>query len=136
MKRLILASVLALGLSGPALAQTAENPGVEDTIQGQLEAFKVDDFATAFMFASPNIRGMFRTPENFGLMVRQGFPMVWRPADVEFLGLRDEAGQLWQRVQVRDAQGGLHQLDYNMIETESGWQINGVQMVAMLGVGV
>jgi hypothetical protein len=79
---------------------------------------------------------MFRTPENFGLMVRQGFPMVWRPADVEFLGLRDEAGQLWQRVQVRDAQGGLHQLDYNMIETESGWQINGVQMVAMLGVGV
>jgi len=39
-------------------------------------------------------------------------------------------------VQVRDAQGGLHQLDYNMIETESGWQINGVQMVVMPGVGV
>ena len=55
MKRLILASVLALGLSGPGSAQTAENPGIEDTIQGQLEAFKVDDFATAFMFASPNI---------------------------------------------------------------------------------
>lgn len=136
MQRLILTLVLALGLNGAALAQMAENPAIEDTIQGQIEAFKVDDFATAFMFASPNIRGMFRTPENFGLMVRQGYPMVWRPADVEFLGLREEAGRLWQRVQVRGAQGGLHQLDYNMIETDSGWQINGVQMVVVPGVGV
>lgn len=136
MKRLILASVLALGLGGPSLAQMAENPAIEETIQSQIEAFKVDDFATAFTFAAPNIRMFFGTPDRFGTMVRQGYPMVWRPSDVQFLGLREEGGRLFQRVQVRDAQGGLHQLDYSMIETADGWQINGVQLVAMPGVGV
>ena len=136
MKHLILAVALAFGLTTAAPAQLAENPAIQNTIQGQIDAFLVDDFATAFTFASPNIRGLFRTPENFGLMVRQGYPMVWRPAQVEFLGLREEAGRLWQRIQVQDANGIFHQLDYNMIQTENGWQINGVRMVEMPGVGV
>ncbi len=136
MKRLILTCLLALGLATSAVAQMTENPAIQDTIQSQIDAFKVDDFATAFTFASPAIRGMFQTPDNFGRMVQQGYPMVWRPSDVQFLSLREEGGRLWQRVQVRDANGQLHQLDYNMIQTDTGWQINGVQMVQMPGVGV
>ena len=58
---------------------------IQTTIRSQLEALKNDDFATAFTFASPSIKYMFETPENFGRMVRGGYPMVWRYERFTFL---------------------------------------------------
>jgi hypothetical protein len=68
-------------------------------------------------------------------MVQQGYPMVWDNADVRFLDLRDVAGFVWQKVMIRDAQGALHLLDYQMIETADGWQINGVTLLPAPDVG-
>ena len=125
---LLTAAFLAL----PALAQEAP---IQNTIQNQLNAFMADDFATAFTFASPTIKGLFGTSDNFGMMVRNGYPMVHRPADVKMLELREVAGNLWQRVMITDQQGRTHILDYQMIETADGWQINGVQILPSPGVG-
>jgi hypothetical protein len=125
---LLTAAFLAL----PALAQEAP---IQNTIQNQLNAFMADDFATAFTFASPTIKGLFGTSDNFGMMVRNGYPMVHRPADVKMLELREVAGNLWQRVMITDQQGRTHMLDYQMIETAEGWQINGVQILPSPGVG-
>ncbi|WP_435257666.1 DUF4864 domain-containing protein [Thioclava sp. FR2] len=116
----------ALFLAFPAFAQ--EEP-IQNTIRSQIDAFLKDDFATAFSFASPSIQMFFGTPENFGLMVRQGYPMVHRPSGVKMLELRDVGGRLWQRVMVTDQAGKPHFLDYQMIETPDGWQINGVQLL-------
>lgn len=123
---------LALFLSFPAMAE--EGP-IRQTIQNQLDAFSQDDFATAFTYASPSIKSMFGTAENFGLMVRQGYPMVHRPADVQMLDLHEEGGRLWQRVMITDQNGQRHVLDYQMIETADGWQINGVRILPSPGVG-
>ena len=123
---------LALFLSFPA---TAEEGPIRQTIQNQLDAFSQDDFATAFTYASPSIKSMFGTAENFGLMVRQGYPMVHRPADVQMLDLHEEGGRLWQRVMITDQNGQRHVLDYQMIETADGWQINGVRILPSPGVG-
>ena len=131
MRALLIAVTMMFGLAIGAKAQDADIQGV---IGSQIEAFKVDDFATAFTFASPSIQGMFRTPENFGRMVSQGYPMVWRPAEVEYLDLREEAGALWQRVMITDAKGAVHLLDYRMVETENGWKISGVQLLDAPGV--
>ena len=129
-------AALALLLSATlATAQEAPNPAIEGTIRGQIDAFLADDFATAFTFASPNIKRIFQTPENFGTMVRNGYPMVHRPAQVQMLELRDVAGALWQRVMVTDQAGRTHVLDYQMIQTPEGWQINGVQLLPQAGVG-
>lgn len=129
-------AALALLLSATlAAAQEAPNPAIEGTIQGQIDAFLADDFATAFTFASPNIKRIFQTPENFGAMVRNGYPMVHRPAQVRMLELRSVAGALWQRVLVTDQAGRSHVLDYQMIQTPEGWQINGVQLLPQSGVG-
>lgn len=125
--RLILALVLAIGLPLGAMAQSRD---IEATIGAQIDAFLADDFETAFTFASPNIRALFGTPETFGRMVREGYPMVWRPRDVRYLALREIDGVLWQRVMIRDGDGVVHLLDYQMLETESGWKINGVQYLA------
>lgn len=138
MRRILLSAVLAAMTSFaalPAAAQLVRDPAIEATIQNQFDAFLRDDVGTAFSFASPGIKGLFRTPENFGTMVREGYPMVWRPAEVQYLELRDVAGQLWQRVRVTDQAGRVHLLDYQMIQTPDGWQINGVQILPSVGVG-
>lgn len=124
MTRFLSALLFALALALPAEAQDAD---IQAVITNQMEAFKADDFDTAFTYAAPNIKRMFGTADRFGMMVRQGYPMVHRPADVEYLELEDRGGVLWQRVQVQDAQGAFHYLAYMMIETPDGWQIAAVQ---------
>ena len=119
-----------------ALPATAQDTPIEQTIQSQIDAFLADDFATAFSFASPNIKGMFGTAENFGAMVKNGYPMVYRPAEVEMGELREVAGNLWQRVRVVDQAGKAWYLDYMMIETAEGWQINAVQLLPAPDIGV
>lgn len=131
MRKWVIGAVLAAGLSGAAFAQGSEIQGV---ISSQLEAFKADNFAQAFTFASPGIRGIFRTPENFGRMVTQGFPMVWRPAEVTYLGLDNENGVLSQTVRIVDGDGAVHLLKYRMLETDDGWKINGVQILEAPGI--
>ncbi len=122
---------LTIFWAGMAAAEekVAREPGIEATISAQIAAFLDDDFARAFTYASPNIQGMFGSSERFGTMVQRGYPMVWRPGDVQYLDLRDVAGNLWQRVLIRDQSGGVHLLDYQMIKTSDGWRINGVQLL-------
>lgn len=137
MRRVLLAPVLALALVlAPALPAPAQEGPIRDTIQNQIEAFRADDFARAFTFASPTIKRLFGTPENFGAMVMNGYPMVHRPAEVQMGELREIAGNLWQRVRIVDQAGRAWALDYMMIETPEGWQINAVQILPAPDVGV
>lgn len=115
-------------------AQAQDNP-LQSTILNQIEAFKADDFNRAFSFASPVIKGLFGTADNFGTMVRNGYPMVHRPAEVQMLEQRQVSGATVQRVLITDAQGRGHVLDYQMVETPDGWQINGVTLVPSGGLG-
>lgn len=119
-------------LTAPAFAQEAE---IAETINGQMEAFRGQDVTGAFAFASPLIQGIFGTPENFGKMVREGYPMVWKPGDVTLMELRTVAGALWQRVRVTDAAGRGWYLDYRMIEGPKGWLIDAVQLLPMGDLG-
>ncbi len=128
----VLGNVAAILLSSAATAQDAE---IQETIGGQLQAFADRDVDEAFGFASPMIQGMFGTPENFGTMVQNGYPMVWSHDEVRFLELREIAGVLYQKVMIRDANGRLHVLDYKMIETDRGWLIDGVSFLPAPDVG-
>lgn len=118
-----------------ALPMQAQEAPIQSTIQSQLDAFLVDDYAKAFTFASPMIKGIFGTSDNFGTMVQQGYPMVARHGAVQMLELRTVAGNLWQRVMITDTMGRTHLLDYMMIETAEGWQINAVQLLPAQDVG-
>ena len=128
MRRLLIGPLVALLLAGAAVAQDARS-AITGTIQSQIEAFLADDFDTAFTFASPTIKRLFGDSERFGLMVRQGYPMVWRPADVRYLELDTMGPFQLQRVLITDAEGVPHLLEYQMIQTADGWQINGVRIL-------
>lgn len=127
-------SALLVSALDPRAAR-AQSDEIEGVIASQIEAFRADDFERAFEFASPNIRRMFRDPDNFGRMVRQGYPMVWRPRSFRFSGLARDRGHLKQTVVIEDLEGAVYVADYFMIETESGWRINGVTLRPQVGAG-
>ncbi len=117
------------------LSAKADEGEITQVINDQIAAFLADDFETAFTYASPNIKRLFGTPQRFGQMVREGYPMVHRPAEVTMLDSRAMGERVDQRVLIRDAGGRLHLLSYQMIQTSDGWQINGVQILHAPDVG-
>ena len=125
MRQFFLVLCAALFFSAPARADEA---AIRSVISSQIEAFQADDFARAFTFASPTIKQIFKDPDRFGVMVRQGYPMVWRPAEMNFLSLDMIDGLRWQYVMIRDQSGGLHILEYQMVPLENEWKINAVRM--------
>lgn len=132
MRAFLFPVLLAVGLAAPASAQ--DDP-VSSVIQSQIEAFIADDFATAFSFASPTIKEMFGSAENFEAMVRSGYPMVHRPGRVTYLGQRPDGGATYQDVEIIDRAGRTHYLEYEMVETPYGWQINGVRFIEPPSIG-
>lgn len=137
MLRMFFAALTAFFLiqTNPVQAQT--NAEIESVIQGQIDAFLMDDMATAFTYAAPSIKRAFGSSERFGQMVKQGFPMVYRPANVQFLELSEQSGVAWQKVRVFDQKGIDHTLAYQLIPgAEGGWKISAVQILARTDVGV
>ncbi|SDY74041.1 DUF4864 domain-containing protein [Citreimonas salinaria] len=136
MRQTLLGLVAALALVGAVRAQDVlpPEPGIEATIQSQIDAFLRDDLETAFGYSAPSIQGMFQTPDNFGAMVRNGYPMVWRPEDLRFGDLVDLPGGVAQTVIVTDAAGVEHWLEYRMTRTGEGWLIAGVRIVEAPGL--
>jgi hypothetical protein len=139
--RTLIALLIFLGLATPGftqepdIAQKPDRQAIQSLITDQIAALQVDDFSAAFSLASPMIKGIFGNPENFGAMVKQGYPMVYRPKSVRMLGVRQDKGLIWQRVMITDSSGNTHLLDYQMIKAAEGWQINGVQLLPQSGVG-
>ena len=135
MRNGILGLVAGLVISAfVAVSAMAQQNEIEGTINRQLEAFKADDFETAFTFATPTLQRLFQTPKNFERMVTQGYPMVWRPAEVTYLELSEIGNSYVQKVQIVDAKGYTHILAYQMVEIGGGWRIAGVQILDADGV--
>ncbi|PVA11892.1 DUF4864 domain-containing protein [Pelagivirga sediminicola] len=127
MKRIVFTLGLTAALAFAPQLRAQEAP-IRAVIAAQIKAFEADDFEAAFADASPTIQRMFVTPQNFGAMVKGGYPMVWRPDDLKFLALEKRGGLLWQDVLVRDLKGALHILEYQMQQDGGGWKINGVRI--------
>ena len=110
----------AFGQTGPDATAAAE------PIMKQLEAFRRDDYDTAYAFASAEIRQMFDRA-SFERMVRSGYPEIARSTFA--LISRSEAspdGHVHIRVRVRGANGNGVEALYDMVWEDGSWRINGV----------
>ena len=95
-----------------------------DLSEAQLAAFAADDAEKAFSYAAPGIRAMFVTAERFLAMVRQGYPVVHRPATVTFLKPEWLDDKLIQRVQMTDAAGAPWMVVYELErQADRAWRI-------------
>jgi hypothetical protein len=106
---------------------TAEDvKAVRAVVEAQLAAFAADDAKRAFSYASPSIREMFGTPDRFMAMVRAGYPVVYRPAGVIFLNPVWVEGQLFEGVQLTDADGSVWLATYRLErQPDRSWRISG-----------
>lgn len=126
-----------LALALPAQAQVsaqisgADRTAIRNVIEGQVEAFRRDDGAAAFGYASPNIQGMFGTAETFMEMVRQGYRAVYRPKLFEFREIVTLNGMVTQKVHVIGPDGRPVTAFYPMAQQPDGnWRIEGCYLQA------
>ena len=132
MKYLLAVFAIIALFSLPARSQEGE---IQSVIDLQITALQSDDFETAFGFAAPGLQLYFKSPENFGQMVRNGYPMVYRPLSYSFDKLMERAGSSYQYVLIEGQDGILYMAEYTMLKTEAGWKINGVRVYRTKSVG-
>ena len=116
-------------LSMSTLLFADEKADIESTISDQLKAFASDNFIEAFTHASPGIKDIFGTVENFSNMVKKGYPMVWRYNNFEFLNLEETPQGYSQIVRITDQNDKLFLLKYFMTNVAGIWKISGVSII-------
>ena len=110
-----------------AFAQTARPVGqaVAGRVMKQLEAFRRDDFDTAFTFASGAIRAQFDRP-SFETMVRRGYPEIARSAFAAVVKTELPSESVaYVTVKIRGANGQSIEALYELT-WEDDWKISGV----------
>ncbi len=116
-------------LSMSTLLFADERADIQSTISDQLRAFASDNFIEAFTHASPGIKDIFGTVENFSNMVKKGYPMVWRYNNFEFLNLEETPQGYSQIVRITDQNDKLFLLKYFMKNVAGIWKISGVSII-------
>ncbi len=120
--------------AGPADVSASDAKAVRVVVEAQLKAFAADDAKTAFRYASPKIREMFGSPDNFIAMVRRGYPVVYRPASIAFLQPERVDDVVVQSVHMTDADGTLWLAVYQLErQADRSWRIGGCQVVPASG---
>ena len=127
---LMLGAFTTVTLAAPLLAanevSSADAKAVRTLIESQLAAFASDDANKAFSLAAPAIQTMFVNADRFLAMVRQSYPVVYRPASVAFLQPEWIDGKLIQRVQMADATGAPWMVVYELEQqSDRTWRIAG-----------
>ena len=125
MRMFVLLIVFLTGRCAPARAgdDVATAQGV---IRSQVEAFGRDDAQAAYAYAAPAIQGMFRQPDIFMDMVRNGYPPVYRHKSFEFGEAQVTSGQIAQRVHIVDADGVPWEALYTLeVEPDGSVRISG-----------
>lgn len=119
--------LLSLAVSAQDSALTEQDrTQIRAIIGKQVEAFRADDEAAAFGYASPAIQRMFGTPELFMDMVRQGYQPVYRPRVFDFREIVTLDGEPAQKVHVVGPDGRPVTAYYPMLRMPDGsWRING-----------
>jgi hypothetical protein len=131
-RRSILIAVLLM--TGTALADESVAPAdataIQQVIQGQMNAFKVDDWDGAFAYASPTIQTKFQSPQIFSQMVTQAYQPVYRPRGVEFREIEASEFGPTQEVFVVGPDGLSYLAYYTMEKQADGsWRISGCYLV-------
>ena len=106
---------------------------VRNTISSQIEAFKENNIKKAYTFAAPNIQAQFPNPDVFGLMVRNGYPVIWRPKSFKFTKFQDLGNKSIQRVLFQSYDGSLTTYDYILEKYDGLWKIAGVLTINLAG---
>jgi hypothetical protein len=133
-RRSILMAVMLLTAASLVRADESVAPAdaaaIQQVIQGQMNAFKVDDWSAAFAYAAPSIQTKFQSPQVFSQMVTQAYQPVYRPRGVEFRAVKASEFGPTQEVFVVGPDGLSYLAYYTMEKQADGsWRISGCYLV-------
>ena len=124
--RLIALGTLAVTVVAVAQPLDADAQAAGRVVMQQLEAFRRDDFATAYTFASGTIRQMFDRAR-FEEMVRGGYPEIAHSASATIAGSRrGDAGEIYLIIRIVGDNGRAIEAVYELVAERGTWRINGV----------
>ncbi len=98
---------------------------IVSVVEGQLVAFRADDFPKAYTFAAQSIRGMF-PPAQFELMVKQSYPSIAKSKSASFGSCFDDGKQAVIYVTVEAPDGTRKDFQYTLEKEAVGWRITSV----------
>ncbi len=126
----VIASFFLMATAAFADVDETDERKIRSVIEQQIQAFRADDGDKAFSYASPDIQRKFGSVDRFMSMVKGGYQAVYRPQEVEFLGLKDETGAIIQAVRLVGPDGKTVMAVYTMErQDDGGWKIGGVYLV-------
>ena len=129
-----LALAIAATVASAQPVSPADAAAIRKVVEAQLDAFRNDDGARAFSYATDGIREIFGTPERFMAMVRGDYAVVYRPASVAFDAPEVAGGEIVQPVRLTDAAGNPWVAIYPMQrEADGAWRINGCRLGRIFG---
>ena len=130
---LAVASVVASDASAADLDE-ADRAAIQRVIEDQIAAFSRDDGEAAFAFAAPNIRAKFGNAEAFMAMVRAAYEPVYRPRQVDFVGIDETEALPVQEVRFEGPDGKAYLARYPMQRQPDGdWLIAGCYLFSVPG---
>ncbi|HEV7404773.1 MAG TPA: DUF4864 domain-containing protein [Chthoniobacteraceae bacterium] len=97
-------------------------------IEGQLAAFRAEDYAKAYTFAATEIKGMF-SKEKFEQMVKAGYPVIAHSTTAEFGIAIDSGDEAVVSVKVISGDKKSVTYQYHLIKEKGVWRIGGVSEV-------
>jgi len=139
MRHVVIAAAVALAVTAPGacsppaprseaapVGAVAQARRAVDTVLGQIDAFKRDDFTAAYRFASSTIKQQFDR-EAFERMVRGGYPEIAAPAEARVLDQgAASTGREYVILRVRGKSGTAVEALYELVQEDGDWKIDGV----------
>ncbi len=123
--------VLCLLVSGPVAGADDPVRDAQAVINGQINAFYAEDAETAYSFASPGIRSIYRTSAQFLKMVREKYPALYKSGNYAFGRSKLVGGGelVLQEVLISADHGKDWTAIYEMRLMDDGlYKVNGVRM--------
>jgi hypothetical protein len=133
MRAAVLLVAFLIGFTSVARAAEGIAAG-QSVIRSQDEAIGRDDAAAAYTFAAPAIRSIFRSPETFMYMVRNGYAPVYRHKSFEFGRATTSDGKIMQEVHIIDEDGVAWVALYTLEQQSDGsLKISGCTLSKLTG---
>jgi len=134
----VVAVWLLLVVSPQVLAESvvaeADLKAIQLVIDGQILAFKSDDYNAAYAFAAPNVKQAFPTVDIFINMVKSGYEPLYRPASYFFGRSMLSEGEVYQELIISDATRQLWQVIYTLNQQQDqSWKVSNVLMYPYQG---
>ena len=129
-RSIICLAIIGMWLGAGINAQAAEKEApakaeVRNVIQSQLEAFRKNDFKTAYSFAHSGVKGQF-TQAQFEQMVRGGFSSMIMPGAVDFGEVHEDGLSAEIQVILIDKKGNRSGFQYLLEKDNGKWCISAV----------